>query len=120
MWIQVCKKKCVINSQELCNGVYVSNMIVKPKNGKIPIRIMNTRDEDVNLIFLNLLTTKLSDYNICQFNRPNINSDRVKLLFSLLKLNNLNEEEQKAIENICAKFSDVFRLPGDKLTTTAL
>lgn len=32
----------------------------------------------------------------------------------------MNEEEQKSIENICAKFPDVFHLPGDNLTTTSL
>lgn len=111
---------CVVNSQELCNGVYIANTIGRPRNGKIPYKIMNTRDEDVTLNYFRLYTTKLSDYFICQFNTPTINAERVKQLFSLLKLDSLNDEEQKSIENICAKFPDVFFLAGDKLTTTSL
>lgn len=36
----------------------------------------------------------------------------------MLNLKDLNREEQISIENICAKFPDVFHLPGDKLGTT--
>lgn len=111
---------CVINSQELSGGVYIANMIARPKHGKIAIKIMNTRNEQVTLNYFNVQTSKLSEYHICQFKKPTMNSDRVKMLFSLLKISDLNDEEQKAIENICAKFPDVFHLPGDKLTTTSL
>lgn len=114
------KDDCVISSQELCSGVYVANTIVKQQNGKIPVKIMNTREEDVNLNYFNIHTSKLSEYYICQFNRPIINSERVKSLFSLIKLEHLTDEEQKSIENICAKFPDIFHLPGDRLTTTSL
>lgn len=114
------REDCVINSQELCSRVYLANMIAKPKNGKVAIRVMNTRNEEVNLNYFNVHVSKSNEYHICQFSKPSINSDRVKLLFSLLKISDLNTEEQKAIENICAKFPDVFHLPGDKLTTTAL
>lgn len=110
----------VIECQELCEGVFIANLIVKPINGKVPVRILNTREENVYLHNLTLHTSKLSDYRICQFNKPVMNSDRVKRLFSLLKLDGLNEEEIKSIENICAKFPDVFHLPGDKLSTTHL
>ncbi|KAJ8709933.1 hypothetical protein PYW07_009299 [Mythimna separata] len=113
-------EESVIECQELCEGVFAANSIVKPTNGKVPLQILNTRDEDVNLYNITLNKTKLSDYRICHFSKPVMNADRVKNLFSLLKLNGLNEEEMKSIENICAKFPDVFHLPGDKLSTTPL
>lgn len=46
-----------------------------------------------------------------------MNADRVKRLLPLLNLSNLNKEEQITIENICAKFPDIFHLPDDKLST---
>lgn len=109
---------CVIDSQELCEGVYLANSITKPNNGKMVIRILNTRETDVVLNYFQVKTSPLNEYFICQFEKPKINADRVKTLFSLLNLKNLNVEEQKSIENICAKFPDIFHLPGDKLSTT--
>lgn len=113
------KEDCVVFSQELCEGVFIASTITKPNNGKIPIRILNTRDRDVNLNYFSIHKRKLNDYFICQFSQNAINADRVKKLFSLLNLKGLNFEEQVSIENICAKYPDVFHLPGDKLSTTA-
>lgn len=75
----------------------IANIIVQPHNGKIPFKIMNTRNEDVILNYFNLNVSKLSDYYLCHFNKSNMNPERVKSLFSLLKFENLNEEEQKSI-----------------------
>lgn len=111
---------CFVNSQELCPGVYVASTLVTPRNGKIPFKVMNTRDENVVLNTFNLNISKLSDYFLCQFNKSIINAERVKTLFSLLKLDGLTEEEQKSIENICAKYPDIFHITGDKLNTTSL
>ncbi|KAG7309510.1 hypothetical protein JYU34_005483 [Plutella xylostella] len=108
----------VVISQELCDGVYIANSLVTPENNKIPIRLLNTRETEVKLSNIQVQLNKLNDYHICHFTKPNINSDRVKLLFSMLNLKGLGIEEQKSIENICAKFPDIFHLPGDKLCTT--
>lgn len=110
----------VVNSQEICEGVFLANTISRSKNGKIPIKLLNIRENDVTISNFNPNVTKLEEYYVCQFNKSNINSDRVKKLFSHLNLKNLTLEEQKSIENICAKFPDVFHLPGDKLSTTPL
>ena len=110
--------ECVIHSQELCSGVFIGNTIAQPKNGKVPVRLLNTRENDVRLSYFCLQLTKLSDYDICNFEKTSINSERVKILFENLDLKKLNYEEKQSIESICAKFPDVFQLPGDKLTTT--
>lgn len=85
---------CVIAAQQLCEGVFVANTLSRPNNGKVAVRILNTRETDVNLNYLQLTTCSLDDYFICQFEKPKINSDRVKLLFSLLNLKHLNDESQ--------------------------
>lgn len=111
------KEDCVVLPTELCEGVFLAGCIVKPINNKIPIRILNTRDEEVNLSFFTQHIEKLSDFNVLCFENPVVNSNRVKNLFKELKLSYLNNEEQLEIEKICAKFSDIFHLEGDKLTT---
>lgn len=110
----------LVTSQELCDGVYLGSTLVRSDNGRIPIKILNTRDKEIKLNYFNLNLKKLDDYFICTFDKPIMNSDRVKKLFSLLNLAGLNTEEQKSIENICAKFPDIFHLPGDKLLTTPI
>lgn len=110
----------VLQTRELCNGVYLAGAIVRPTRGKIPVKILNTREVDVKLNKFHIETSELYDYNICTFDRPQINSARIKKLFAELKLNYLNKEEQISVENICAKYPDVFHLPGDKLTVTNL
>lgn len=108
---------CVVLPTELCEGVFLASCIVRPVNGKIPIRILNTREEEISLSFFSQEVDKLSDYSILCFDKPPVNADRVKKLFNELKLDYLNSEEQLEIEKICAKFSDIFHLEGDKLST---
>ena len=109
---------CVIENKELCEGVFLAGMIATVTNGFIPIKILNTRDEEVKLSYFNIETYNLDSYDICTFEKEYINAERVKKLFSMLNLDHLNSFERKEIESICAKFPDVFYLPGDKLGYT--
>lgn len=114
------KDECVVLGQQISESIFLANMLTKPKNGRMPVRILNTGDKDVSLYNFNFNTAKLNDYFICQFNTPTVNADRVKMLFSQLNLKGLNTEEQMSIERICAKYPDIFHLPGDKLSTTPI
>lgn len=59
----------------------------------------------------------MSKYVVCElFPDESTSVEGVKKLFELLKLNYLNKEEKISIENTCAKFSDIFHMPGDKLS----
>lgn len=110
---------CVIGSKELQDGVFLAGSLVSPINGNIPLRILNTTETEIQLNNISICVQKASDYDICSFESPDIlNVDRLKELFNCLKLGKLNLEEQKSLENLCAKFSDIFFLPGDRLTTT--
>ena len=110
---------CVVCATEIRNGVFIASSIGKPIGGKIPVRILNTTDEDINLDNLRPEIHDLTQYSFCSFDKcDNNDANRVKQLFSLLQLKHLNKEEQISLENLCAKFSDIFCLPGDKLTTT--
>lgn len=109
---------CVVSSKKLRDGVFLASSIGSPQNGLIPFRILNVTENDLTLTEIEPTIEKLSKFNVCVFEKTQKNADRVKKLFSLMKLKHLNDEEQKTIENICAKYSDIFYLPGDQLTTT--
>lgn len=115
------QEACVILPKELCEGVFIAGSICQPKQGKISIQILNTRDKEIGLNYFKPDVDKLSHYTICSFEKQtNLDGERVRKLLSLVKLDHLNKEESISIQNICAKFSDVFFLPGDKLGTCNL
>lgn len=107
-------------SKELQKGVFIGSLIAKPHNGRIPVRILNTTDSEVCLDLTDLETFSLNDFEVCNFEKEDISVSRVKTLLELLNLSELNLEERRSIESICAKYADVFHLPGDKLSCTNL
>lgn len=120
-FIRTCEiEECVVNGTELRKGIFVANTLVKPTNGKIPIRILNTTETDLVLTTISPTLYKASEYDVCSFQETNNNADRVRKVFASLSLKHLNKEEQLSIESICAKYADIFFLPGDKLGTTKL
>lgn len=50
--------ECIVSAQEIGNGVYVAGSIAKLENSKIPVKILNTREEDV---ILKNFTPRFSD-----------------------------------------------------------
>jgi hypothetical protein len=111
-------KDYVVNSKQLTENVFLAGTVGKVKQGRIPVRILNTSDEDIKLPVFEPHLEDLSGYNICDFQKSSQGVGRVKKLLSSLKLNHLNDADRKLIESICAKYADVFYLDGDKLGTT--
>lgn len=110
--------ECVVMPKTLKKGVFLAGIIATPSNGSIPVRILNTTLNTQTVTISNVHIHKLSEYNICSFNENHDNVDRLKSLFQLLNLNYLQKDEKISIENICAKYADIFHLPGEKLTVT--
>lgn len=109
---------CVICSEELYDGIYLASSVATPINGKIPIKILNVTEKAFTLSNINPVIHELNEYDICTFDKNENNSNRVKKLFPLLQLKDLNTEEMESIKNICAKYANIFYLPGDTLKTT--
>lgn len=107
----------VIFPREIAKDVFIASTIVRPKNGKIPVRILNIREEVVNIKQFTPLMKPLSEFNLLEKTEFESNpSEREKLLFENLNLEHLKGREKVSVEQICRKFSDLFLLPGDKLT----
>lgn len=113
-----CKEDSIVIGEELEPGIVVANMIVRPINGKIPIRIMNVTSEDKNMQEFKPKVEKLSDYKIARFMDNEQDVDRVRRVLNKLDLNHLNSEEKDNVQRICGKYSDIFYLEGDRLSTT--
>lgn len=112
---------CVVLGGEIPShtGIFIASIIAKPQNGKIAIKVLNTTDEEKVLDFSFLDVQSLHNFEMCSFDDSSVSVNRVKQLFDLLDLSSyLNKEEQISIENICAKYADVFHIPGDKLSVT--
>lgn len=109
---------CVIHSKQLAENVFLAGCIGRIKNNRLPIKILNTNEYDVQLPMFQPEIYSIEDYNLCNFECNSNSLERAKLLLNILKLNDLNSEERKSIQDLCSKYSDVFFLPGDKLTTT--
>lgn len=112
------EEDCVVCSREIDKDIFLAGAIVRPKNRRIPIKILNIRDKEIRLQNLEPEVKFLSEYDIFSFDKIIANANRAETLLSLLKLNHLNTEEKSSLETICTKYSDVFFLPGDKLATT--
>lgn len=112
-------KECVVLPNEIGNGVLIASVIVRPKNGEIPVKILNSREEEVTIKNFRPETVDLDTFDVVQFTGNNISSvKRVDEVLGLVNYKNMNREEQSAIEHIIAKFADVFYLPKDPLSVT--
>lgn len=112
------KDDSVIIADELKEDVFLASSIISPGKYTIPVKILNVSDNEISLPAFEPNIYSLSDYEICQFTKTKSKVNRAEQLKNLLKLEHLNNEERNSIESICNKYSDIFYVPGDTLTTT--
>lgn len=110
----------VLLSEEVKPYVFIANSIVKPNNGKIPVKILNVSRKTVLLHELQPKMEKLDQYNIIQLDDVKTDSNRAEKLLKELKINHLSREEKATIRKICLKYNDIFCLSDDKLSVTKI
>lgn len=106
--------------KELSQNIFLAGTLIRPKNGYVPVRILNVNDNDEKLSIFKPEVDEINSYDVCKFESLENSADRVKKLLNILELNHLSKDERLQIECICAKYADVFHLEGDKLGTTTL
>lgn len=109
---------CIILPEEISEGVFVASAAARPKLNKIPVRILNVRENDVLLKNFTPETRSLSEYEFCSFSTTDKTVDRIDAILGMLKLDHLQKTEKYSIQKICSKYSDVFYLDEDPFTTT--
>jgi len=116
----------IVSSQEAKPGVFIGSCLVEPEEYTCPISIINTTEESVEITtplvtvdelhvndrasILALHQAKNENYEAMQ--------ERKEKVRKQLRLEHLNREEKKAIEEICENFCDIFHLEQDTLTYT--
>jgi RNase H-like domain found in reverse transcriptase/Reverse transcriptase (RNA-dependent DNA polymerase)/Integrase zinc binding domain len=111
---------CVIESQEIAEGVFVASSVVTPKNGQILVKIVNTRDENIKINNFTPILNPIKNFEICNFSKNQLTPNRVDKLLEILNFETLNTEENSSVMSICKKYADVFHLDGDPYTNTNL
>lgn len=110
---------CVVLPEEVGDGIFIAGVLARPKSNMIPIKILNTRDTEVTLKNFYPKLANLTDYETCYFSdNKTCSVKRVDELLNTINIDHLNKDEKFAIQKICAKYSDVFQLPNDRLATT--
>lgn len=113
-------EESVVLSNEICEGIFIANTVISNNDGFFSVKILNTKETEVVLKNFTPEIVPLNNFHCLSFNKCEKTGSRVKQLFDLLKLNYLNSEEKHSIGHICAKYADIFHLPGDELTCTNL
>ena len=105
--------------EEVCEGVFIAGAIGKPNKGKMPFRILNTRELPTYVKWVEPHSTNTEEYYILKY-QPAIKerTERIKELLTNIKTDTLNNEEIEEIRKICTKYEDIFHLDGDRLTYT--
>lgn len=118
----------LINKSEITDQVYVGNVINKIQNNEVLIKIINLSEEEKQISHLKLTDLDYEIYNEVEMNKINStdltqkkenNLERFERLKQELRVEQLNKEEQESVYNICAEYTDIFYLEGDKLTSTS-
>lgn len=120
-------KEGLILDQHPIESLLIANCIVQVKtNSRINISVVNTSEHPLTIksnLNLEILPLEKDDkYQI--FYTPNSDDDsknvldRTNEVIDLLRVSHLNQEEQGALYDLCATFSDIFHLPKDQLTCT--
>lgn len=110
--------ECIIQNEEVCEGVLVGAAIVKAEGNKIPVRLLNVNEREIKLRNFRPKVESITNYEVYQYNCNKISVDRVDKVLDMINTKSLTTEELSSIEKICAKYADIFHLDGDPLTVT--
>jgi hypothetical protein len=111
------QKEGLIEKREIKEGIYVASSLTTVKKGYALTSILNTNDREVEIPEPRLKLARNEDEprdsRVTQKYR-----DRGKEVLEKLRLEHLNSEEKRTLEDTCLEFQDIFHLPGEELTAT--
>lgn len=125
MYLDTKHATVVIDKAEISPGVYLGAAVTDVRDGQVHAPILNATETDFRLP--REFKPKFSAFAkykgtheglMAQVQEVNI-EERVELILKTIKIDvELNPEERRSIEDICASYHDVFWLEGDKLSCT--
>jgi hypothetical protein len=113
----------LISKTELLLGIIMAETLTVVREAGCLTSLLNMNDE----VILSLPIVDLEECEI-ESNTIQVNTfvaqaavtreDRLRKLRNRIRTDHLNDQERRAIINICEYYNDIFKLPGDNLTTT--
>lgn len=101
-------------------GVLMASVIAKLQNGRVPVRVLNTRDETVRLVNFTPTTRDIAEFNICSSQTNEKSASKAKKVTDSIDLKHLEGPERVEIYRICSKYFDNFYIDDEKLGVTNL
>lgn len=111
--LQNVKEPIFIDTQEICDGVFVSKCVVD--SNKPILKIMNVTDELKCISNYDIKFDALSNYKVYSINRVNPENNRILKLKNLLK-NQMPTHISDELVPLCERYNDIFALEEDKMT----
>lgn len=121
-------KEGIIPNQELQERVFMPNILVSNSHNtaKVPILNINAFEIEIDQPSFELIEieSKVDSHsvNFLESNNESLLTnqqvDKATLLHQNLRLDHLNSEERNSILTLCERFSHIFHLPNDNLTST--
>ena len=114
----------LICKTELLPGIIMAETLTVVGEGGCLTSILKMNDEEISL------SLPIVDLEECEIETNTIQvdtsvaqgavtrEDRLRELRRRIRTDHLNEQERRAIMNICEYYNDIFKLRGDHLTTT--
>jgi len=108
----------IIKSEEARPGIFIGNCLA-PDEYTCSITMLNTTGENVEIITLLVIIEELwaSDRENIHTLQKTVNESgilpRHERVRKQIRIEHLNKEEKKTIEQICENFNDIFHLERD-------
>lgn len=114
-------KEGLILDEHLTDSLLIANCVVKVKeNNRVNLTLLNSSDKSIDLNSNLQLTLHPIEKHTYHFNTQNKSTclNRTKEVLNCLRTSHLNSEESRVLRDVCSKYSDVFHLPNEQLTST--
>jgi RNase H-like domain found in reverse transcriptase/Reverse transcriptase (RNA-dependent DNA polymerase)/Integrase zinc binding domain/Integrase core domain len=106
----------VVESLEIGDGIYTARIITKAENGKVEIKVLNTRNEAVLVQNVQPKLEKIENFEVAHFEQPK--GPRMKEIAEKIDFSGVGEREKSSMEKLLEEYEDIFYLEGDPLSTT--
>jgi hypothetical protein len=108
-------------SEQPLEGVLVPSALIRVKNNRALIVILNSTEEEKCLENFQLTEEPMTNYEVLQINYgEDVARNRIQKLRQILKLDHLDKDTKEKIQILCEKYHMIFHLPGDRLGYTDL
>ena len=106
------------SKREIQEGVILGASLTKVVDGYAMTSILNANDEEVDIHEPLVELDEIDPGWDRGYETEIASQDREREIISQLRLENMNGEERKMLEQTCLDYQDIFYLLGDKLSST--